>query len=123
MEVDLVGRGAVQPALDGGQPFEDGWRRGADSGAALPRRGASGCPRSGVVGVVLGACDGPSVACRPARWTVSVLSSHPSTPRPVDAGPDGVEVGTRVEQRAEHHVAGDAGEAVEPGDAHVGDGA
>ena len=52
----------------------------------------------------------------PPRRTGSASSAQPADRQPLAQVADLVEVGAGVDERAERHVAGDAGEAVEPGD-------
>ena len=93
-------------------------------GRGRRRRAARGSPRAGrcvwcvvvivVIVVVVGDDVGPRRArCRSAGRARTSARSRRRRGRPSDAG-DRVEVGAGVDQRAEQHVAGDAGEAVEP---------
>ena len=61
-------------------------------------------------------CTWTFVAPMPERMTVSVSSDHPPHREAAEQGAHLVDVGARVDQGTEGHVAGDAREAVEPGD-------
>ena len=124
VEVHLLGRAPVQAALGLGERAEGGerarsrtrsGRRASVDQAADVGRGAHD---GGVLGVHV---DLRARRCRRAA-RARPRASQPPTRQPLAQLADLVEVGAGVDQRAERHVAGDAGEAVEPGDGHVSTG-
>ena len=114
VEVHLVDRATVQVGLDGRQRAEDG-------------QGALGHPRRergvldhrpdrsvGAADVVTSGDDHPRAgdASAPAFFDPKVPAREGKA---VEHAADLLDVGTGVDERAEGHVTGDAGEAVEPG--------
>jgi hypothetical protein len=116
VEVHLLGRAPVEAALGDGERREDGGAALLDpigqpglGDEALDVRG--GAHHRGVgVDVDLGAGD--------AAAQNGLHLQLPAVHGERRAGAHLVEVGAGVDQRAERHVAGDAGEAVEPGGGH-----
>ena len=119
VEVHVVGRRAVQGALDLGQGREGVVGVAVHVGGQPARRRvgqqvSDGGPRAVVVAFAGGGDDGAGGGDA-ARRTGSTSRAHPSTPSVPTAVRTDAEVGAGVEQGAEEHVAGDAGEAVDPG--------
>ncbi len=118
VEVHLVGRAPVEPALGRRQGLERGLRPLADAvreAGLLPRgrRCADAVPDHGGLARRGRALRGGDAAPQHRLGLEIPTASRGG------AGHHGahlVDVGTGVEQRAERHVAGHAGEAVEPGD-------
>ena len=120
VEVDLLRRATVEAALGVGQRREGGQRAGRHAvgqpGLLDERRDVRRrADDRGVlrVHVQLGGRD-------PAAQHRLGLDRPAADRQALEQGPHLVEVGAGVDQRSERHVAGDAGEAVEPGEArHV----
>ena len=115
VECDVVGRDAVHAALGVGEPGEDRERRLLDHHGQVRRLQQRPDPRPRAMRVILAealhvdlerAQPGPRHRARPH----GDLARHDGA----DRGPDRVEGGTGVEQRAEQHVAGDARRRVDP---------
>ena len=116
VEVDLLGRPAVEASLGLGEGGEDG------EGAAADAIGEPGLLDQGrdvggrahdrrLVGVDVGLGRADAAAEHGLRLEAPAVHGEA-----LDHGADLVDVGARVDERAEGHVAGDAGEAVEPGE-------
>ena len=118
VEVHLARGLAVQPPLGFGEHPEDGLGPLAHTGwqpglleQAVDVRGGADHRRLADADVHLRAAD----AAAQHRLGVELPAGHGE---PGDDGAHLVEVGPRVDERAEGHVAGDAREAVEPGRGH-----
>ena len=114
VEVDLVWWPAMEPAFGDGEGGEHGARPdAAPAPASVLRRRVPGCGRRcdhgglGGVDVDLGTGD----AAPQDRLGLELPLGHR---QPLEQFLDLVEVGAGVDQRAQGHVAGHAGEAVEP---------
>ena len=120
VEVDLLGRTPVEPALDLGHGGEDGLGPIADP---LGKAGLDDQARDVGVGAHDGGLVGSDVDLGGghARPQHGLGFQLPSAHRqPPEQGPDLVEVGAGIDQAPEGHVAGDPGEAVEPGERATG---
>ena len=91
-------------------------RRRTRSGSRASSTSAAMCAGGAHDRRLLGVHDGPWSPPMPPRSTGSASSAQPPTGRRSQQLAHLVEVGAGVDERAEGHVAGDAGEAVEPGD-------
>jgi hypothetical protein len=116
VEVDLLGRAAVQPPLDLGQRGERGERPGGDPFRQPGLRHQAGdvgggADDGGLLGPDVGLGGGD--AAPEHRLDLQLPAVHGKL---AEQAADLVGVGPGVDERAERHVAGDPREAVEPGD-------
>ena len=113
VEVDLVDGSPVQRGLHGGQPVEHRLRPRRDPGGQRGVLYQGGDDAVGAHHHVVSPDDGAG-AGDAASDALLELEVPAGQGQPVEEAADLVDVGARVDERAQRHVARDAGEAVEP---------
>ena len=117
VEVDVVGRHAVDPALDLGQSPERVERtRPRSLGELRSLDELADVPVVAVI-VVVGSVDPEVERADPLPLDPLDVDLHPFDPERVRDGAQGLELRSGVDERSEQHVAREPGDTVEIGDA------